>query len=126
MDPREQALKAGLDGTFMKFAGSYGEGKWPFSLVQVEPHYIPNYCRKTYTEAAQEAGRRNNRALVKTRKRGGMPLRVPTEAEIKLIRQHEAEGIKQEYTKAQLGCGSDTWKRFRIAAGFAPRKWEAV
>jgi hypothetical protein len=122
----ENIIKIYLDGTFMRFAGTYGEGKWPFSLVKVDLDYIPNYNRKTYTEMAQEDGRRNNRTLARQRKRGGAPQRVPTEAEIKLIRQHEAEGIPQLYTKAQLGLGSETWARFRRAAGFGTRKWEAV
>jgi hypothetical protein len=110
----------------MRFAGTYREGKWPFSLVKVDLDYIPNYCRKTYTEMAQEDGRKFSRTLARLRKGGGPSQRVPTAAEIKLIRQHEAEGVPQLFTRAQLGLGSETWSRFRRVAGFGTRKWEAV
>lgn len=126
MSNAENIIKSHLDGTFMKFAGTYSEGKWPFKLIAVEPDYIPNYGRKTFTEMAQEDGRKSQLRLKSPRRGGGPKLRLPTEDELKLIRQHAADGIKQDYTRALLNCGSETWARFRIAAGFRPRKWEAL
>lgn len=41
MDPREQAMKAYLDGKFVKFTGKYGEGAWPFEVRKVDRDYNP-------------------------------------------------------------------------------------
>jgi hypothetical protein len=123
MDPREQAMKSRLDGTFMKFAGSYGD-KWPFSTVEVDPDFVPNYCRKTYVDRAKEAGSIGGRKASKPGK-GGF-YRAITAEEIDLIREHAAEGVPQTETQALLRMGSETFKRAKIAAGIVLRKWEKV
>lgn len=121
----ENVIKSHLDGTFVKFAGTYIDGKWPFRLETVEPDFIPNYCRKSFTELMQDI-EKHHRPLRKRNKKSGPLMRVITPEEIKIIRQHDAEGIQQIITRAQLGMGSEVFARARIAAGFTPRKWEGV
>jgi hypothetical protein len=106
----------------MKFAGSHSD-KWPFSIVQVDPDFVPNYCRKTYVDRAKEDGAIGGRKASKPGK-GGFH-RAITAEEIKLIREH-AGRVPQTETQALLRMGSDTFKRAKIAAGIVPRKWERV
>lgn len=123
MDPREQQIKAHLDGTFVKFAGTY-TGKWPFSTVPVDADFIPNYCRKTYVERAQEDGMRGGKKASRPGK-GGF-YRAITPEEVLLIRRHAAERVPQTETQALLRMGSKTFHRAKIAAGLKVRKWEGV
>ncbi len=123
MDPREQAMKAQLDGKFVKFAGTYSD-KWPFSVVRVDPDFIPNYCRKTYSELAQIDGKRGGRLAIKPGKGGHY--RQITPREIEIIRRHAREGVTQLQTQALLRMGSETFRRAKIAAGLPVRKWEGV
>lgn len=119
----EEYIKSQLDGTFMKFAGSHSD-KWPFSVIQVDPDFIPNYCRKTNVDRAKEDGAIGGRKASRPGK-GGF-FRAITPEEIKMIRQHAAERVPQTETQALLRMGSDTFKRAKIAAGLVPRKWERV
>jgi hypothetical protein len=119
----EQQIKAHLDGKFVKFAGTYTD-KWPFSTVPVDADFIPNYCRKSFTELMQTHGMTGGKKASRPGK-GGF-YRAITPDEVKLIRQHATEGRPQLETQAMLRMGSETFRRARIAAGLKIRKWEGV
>jgi hypothetical protein len=123
MDPREEAMKAWLDGKFVKFLGTYTE-KWPFRTVKVNADFVPQYERKTYGELAQIDGKRGGRITVKPGKGGHY--REITPREIEIIRRHAREGVRQLETQSMLRMGSETFHRAKVAAGLAVRKWEGV
>lgn len=90
MDPREQAMKAWLDGKFVKFTGKYGEGTWPFEVRKVDRDFIP-------FREVKEPGPAKWLADIKNRK-----WTVITDEQVAIIRQRYRQGFSLAKIAAEI------------------------